>query len=79
MADAATTETIYVFLLNEGTDTWRPTTARRVDDVTFNLLPTPNYDPGDEEWEFVPGTTVQCELRTLSCGPVLVAVARAAR
>ena len=70
------TEKVYVQLLREGTDTWRPTLGERLGPATYRLLPTPNYDPDDEVWEFLPGTLVECEERTLSAGRVLVAVRR---
>jgi len=52
---------IYVALLDEGTDCWRPTMGEPVGEGTYKLLPTPNYDPEDETWEFLPGTIVRCE------------------
>lgn len=55
------TETVYVKLLNEGSDAWRPTQAEVIKPKTYKLLPTENYDPEDEEWEFLPGTIVKCE------------------
>lgn len=60
-----TIEEIYVYLLDEGTDMWRPAHALRLDDGLYCLLWTPRYDPEDEKWEIVPGTVVRCELRTL--------------
>lgn len=65
------TETIYIPLRNEGTDCWRPTEGRMVADMTFEVLPTPDYDPDNEEWEFVPSSIVVCESRALSSGVVL--------
>ena len=77
--DTATkkTQKIYVKLLNEGTDVCTPTEAMRLKKGLFMLLPTKDYDPLDEEWEFLPGSTVRCEEKTLSQGKVLVAVAQA--
>jgi hypothetical protein len=68
---------IYVQLLDEGTDCWRPTDGRCVRGMTYEVLVTPKYDPEDESWEFVPGTVVECEYRKLSGGVVLVAVRQA--
>ncbi len=58
--------TIYIALLNEGTAVYRPTLANRIKDNIFEVLPTPNYDPDDEEWEFPPGSLVKCEERQFS-------------
>ena len=57
------TVTIYVRLLDEGTPTSRPTKAVQVGIDSFKLLATPNYDPEDEHWEFLPGSVVRCETR----------------
>ncbi|MGQ0614113.1 MAG: hypothetical protein ACT4PV_10285 [Planctomycetaceae bacterium] len=76
-AMASDTEEIYIRLLDEGIDVWRPTQGLRVGPMTFKVLPTPKYNPEDENWEFVPGTVVVCERRTLSEGPALVAVRHA--
>lgn len=54
-------DTIYVRLLHEGTDVWRPTRGRRVGPMTFEILPTPDYDAGAERWEFAPGSIVNCD------------------
>ena len=75
---STTSETIYVYLVGEGTDVWRPTRGRRVAPMTFELLPTPGYGLAGEKWQFVPGTVVQCEERVLSGDRVLVAVRRVA-
>jgi hypothetical protein len=54
---------VFVRLLQEGTEVSRPTEAISMGDGRYKLLPTANYDPGDEIWEFAPGTIVQCETR----------------
>ena len=74
----SSTEVVYVYLLNEGTDVWRPTLAVRLDNLEFKLLSTTDYDPGDEEWEFPPGSIVECGDRVLDGERVLVAVKLAA-
>lgn len=69
--------TVYVYLLNEGSRSWRPTTAEKFSDDVYKLLATPNYDPEDEEWEFIPNTVVkvaEIELKDTNKQPVLVAV-----
>lgn len=50
---------VYITLLEEGTDTIRPTQAENLGEGLYKLLPTPWYDPEDEIWEFVPGTVVK--------------------
>ena len=50
---------VYIDLLEEGTDTIRPTKAIVLGNGHFKLLPTPKYDPIDEIWEFFPGSIVK--------------------
>jgi hypothetical protein len=52
---------IYVRLLDEGTEVARPTDALPLGDGLFRVLPTPDYDPQDETWEFPPGSLVRCK------------------
>jgi len=54
---------LFVYLLQEGTDVWRPTEAVPIGDGLFKILPTPDYDPEDEIWKFSPGSSVRCETR----------------
>jgi hypothetical protein len=68
-------ETIFVRLLDEGTDCWRPTVAEVLFNGGYLLLPTEDYDATDEVWEFVPGTKVRIESRLLSGGFCKVATA----
>ena len=65
---------VYVKLLEEGTDVWRPTEAQPMDKDLFRLLPTADYRLCDEQWEFPPGSIVRCEKRVLSGDEVCVAV-----
>jgi hypothetical protein len=65
--------TIYVALLNEGTDVWRPVEAIPVKGG-YQLIAADGYDINLEEWEYPPGSNVRCEMRELSGGPTLVAV-----
>jgi hypothetical protein len=69
-----TTERIYIPLLDEGVDVWRPAEAERLADGSYRVLPTPNYNPDDETWKFPPGSRVVCESKQLSGGRVLAAV-----
>ncbi|MBX9770728.1 MAG: hypothetical protein K2X29_05125 [Candidatus Obscuribacterales bacterium] len=60
--------TVYVQLLNEGTDVWRPVPARRIDEHIYILAGADIYNPDNEEWEFPPGTCVRVEQRQLKDG-----------
>lgn len=69
---------IYVHLLDEGTTVWRPTRAANLGNGVFKILPTPDYDPEDETWEFLPNTLVRIAERTLSSEKVWAAVEQVA-
>lgn len=56
---------IYVYLLGDGTDVWRPVQAERLSDKTFRIVSN-NLDPEDEKWQFSTGDIVKCEERILS-------------
>ena len=66
--------TIYIRLLDEGAEAFRPTLAEPSQDGLFKVLPTANYNTQDETWEFVPGLLVECEKREMQGEVVLVAV-----
>ena len=66
--------TIYVGLLDEGAPTSRPTQAERIGEDLFRLLPTPNYDPEDEHWEFPPGSVVRTKTMEYEGKKLLFAV-----
>lgn len=55
---------VYVPLLDEGTPTLRGTQAVPLGDNLYRILATPDYDPEDETWEFLPGSVVRCDLIT---------------
>jgi len=83
-SDSRREHTVYVYLMNEGTDSWRPTNALSLDGELYQLLPTPNYSEEDEEWEFAPGAIVRCETKWLHAEtstptPCLVAVEQVTR
>jgi len=69
--------TVYVRLLDEGVDVFRPTSAEPMPDGSYKLMPCEGYDPELEHWEFVPDSVVRCQLMNLSGGEYLVAVALA--
>lgn len=64
---------IYVALLDEGVDVWRPVEAEHVADDRFRIVEQA-YERDMESWEFEPGSIVRVERRTLSEGECLVAV-----
>src|SRR5437879_8841464 len=75
--DTDTEVVVYVRLLDEGTDVWRPVRATALADGTFRLREPNGYDPNAETWEFPPSTKVRCVTRKFTDGDEgLVAVAR---
>jgi hypothetical protein len=72
---SSTERCVYVRLLDEPVDVYRPTMGVLVAPMVFRLLPTPEYNRYEERWEFPPGSVVTCEVRELSGGPTVVAVA----
>ena len=67
------TETVYVPLRNEGTNVLRPTQEIPLADGSYCLLPTADYDPEVEEWEFAPGSNVNCQYERRNHEKILVA------
>jgi hypothetical protein len=62
---------VYVRLLDEGVDVWRPVDAVE-EDGAYRLV-GPAHAPKDEHWEFEIGERVRCEVRTFAgarCGRV---------
>ena len=55
---------IYLELIGEGTDVWRPVEAELLDDDVYRI--TSSLDDPDEVWRFLPGELVRCERRHLS-------------
>jgi hypothetical protein len=66
--------TVYVPLLDEGVDVWRPVEANRVGDGLYRLT---GRRPDDEEWGFEVGDVVRCRTQVLSGCQVLVAFDKA--
>jgi hypothetical protein len=62
---------VYVELLDEGVDVWRPVSAKEVRPGRYLLE---GSVPERERWAFAPGSIVECEVRNLSEGEALVAV-----
>ncbi|MDR3576148.1 MAG: hypothetical protein P4L50_19955 [Anaerolineaceae bacterium] len=65
---------IYIRLLGEGTLVYRPTQGLKIGGLIFKVLPTENYNPEDENWEFPPGTIVRCQKENKGGKEILVAV-----
>lgn len=63
---------IYVALLNEGADVWRPVAATHIDDVVWQI--DDQLIPDDEEWQFRPGSMVAVAERRGDRGSYLIAV-----
>ena len=71
-------ETIYVPLLEEGIDVWRPVLARRISGDTYRILDQ-DYDRDVETWEFEPGSVVTCRQEERDGRRIQVAIAPARR
>ena len=69
----SSTSTIYVHLLDEGTTVVRPTQGAPLGGDVYRILPTPDYEPDDEHWQFPPGSIVRCVRETRDGDEVLVA------
>ena len=72
MVKSAQATTVYVSLLHEGVDVWRPVFAEHIRDDVYRIVGEPP-DPEDEKWQFLPGQRVRCRLQQLSEGEFLVA------
>ena len=71
------TKTVYVRLLEEGTEVLRPALAVLISGNKYQILQDQSYDPDDEVWEFPPGTKVFCESTDILGKPGLIARHRA--
>jgi hypothetical protein len=67
--------TIYVYLLNEGVDVWRPVQARHIGTDRYQIVSV-NNSLDDELWQFNSGDIVRCKPRTMFDGESLVAYER---
>jgi hypothetical protein len=66
-------EGIYIPLVNEGSPVVRPTWGTKVGGNAYRVLPTKDYDPATEEWEFLPGSIVACAVEIRNSRAILVA------
>jgi hypothetical protein len=66
---------VYVMLLDEDVDVWRPVTAEITSHGCYKIT---GNQPDDERWEFEPGMSVHCKERRFKDGTLgLVATERA--
>ena len=70
---------IHVRLLDEGTDCTRPTQGIVLENGLIQLLPTDNYNQGDEHWEFLPGSIVRAKEVRNADGSYLIAAGGSGR
>lgn len=75
MPEEPTCATIYVALLDEGVDCWRPVRAIRLGGGIFRI--SEQAVPEAERWEFRPGEAVRCEQYDFCEGRHLRAFAKA--
>jgi len=68
--------TIYVALVGEDVEAWRPVLAKPLGDNTFEILDQP-YDRDVEQWSFEPGERVICSDAKLEGERFAVAIANA--
>lgn len=66
---------IFVRLVDEAVDAWRPIRAERLEDNRYRIVEQ-RYDRDTEEWQFEPGDRVVCELIDSDEGSFLAAVRR---
>ena len=74
MINETKTIEIYVQLLGDEEGTLRQTQALSLGGSMYKVLPIPNYEIADEQWKFIPGTIVKCELRNYRGQDYLLAV-----
>lgn len=67
---------IYVALVDEGVDVWKPVIAEHLNRNVYQILDQP-YDREAESWQFEPGEIVLCEMIKSSEGLILAAVTKA--
>ena len=67
---------IYVSLLDENVEVWRPVQAERTGGNVYKIL-NQHYDRETEIWQFEPGDEVVCEEIESSEGPILAAIRKA--
>ncbi|MHC4740778.1 MAG: hypothetical protein ACYS8Z_02635 [Planctomycetota bacterium] len=58
---------IYIYLLNEGTDVWRPVEAEQVQGDIWRIT-SENDNEDDEQWQFRTGDCVRCREKVFQDG-----------
>ncbi len=69
-------QTIYIELLNEAVQCWRPVVAAHLNDDLY-LIPHGAPIPEGEQWAFRPGQVVRCRQQVFACGETALAAAEA--
>ena len=64
--------TVYVYLLDEGVDVWRPVQAKHLGGDEYEIQSI-NPDPEVESWQFHTGDRVRCKLKRFHEGEELAA------
>lgn len=67
---------IYVKLMNEDVEVWRPIKAKYIKENIYQIVEQP-YDIEIEKWEFSPGATVVCEYVNTAERKILAAIKKA--
>jgi hypothetical protein len=57
---------VYMPLVNEGTECWRPVYARRVTSDIYEVAAS--HESDDEQWAFPSGSRVRCRAQVFSDG-----------
>ncbi len=66
-------QSIYISLLTEGVDVWKPVQAEHLHDNVYRIVNQP-YNRAIETWQFEPGDEVECQLITTCDGEIFAAV-----
>jgi hypothetical protein len=64
---------VYVRLLDENVDVWRPVQAEQLRENVYKLVDQP-YDRATEKWQFEPGDVVVCDIVESYEGRILAAI-----
>ncbi len=70
------TREVFVSLMDEGVDVWRPVQAEHVHGSVYRIADQ-HYDRETETWQFEPGDEVVCEMRESSDGQIFAATRKA--
>ncbi len=65
---------IYVKLLDEGVNVYRPVSAKEISRNIYKLSGMDQYDSSDERWEFPSESCVEVSEQHLSDGEALIAI-----